>query len=88
MMRKIPTAFQRTYDAASKSRKSAILAFCGECMGYEINPADCTAPDCPLYHWRGWKRERPPSEAVKTAIAKARGAVKKPVARVQKRTNR
>jgi len=65
--KRIPKAFLATHRAAGKSRKMAILAFCGECMGWSTNPRDCTAPNCPLYHWRGWKRtgtERPHLKAL------------------------
>jgi len=35
------------------TRKSAILAFCAECLGWEDHPSTCTAPLCPLYPFRG-----------------------------------
>ena len=34
-------------------RKLAIRLFCTECLGWEDNPRDCTAPLCPLYPFRG-----------------------------------
>ena len=33
-------------------RKLAMACFCTECLGWEDNPADCTAPLCPLYPFR------------------------------------
>jgi hypothetical protein len=33
-------------------RKLAIRLFCTECLGWEDNPKDCTAPLCPLYPFR------------------------------------
>jgi len=35
------------------TRKLAIYANCVECLGWEDNPADCTATLCPLYPFRG-----------------------------------
>ena len=67
-MRKIPKAFRDTYSKAAESRKFAILAFCGECMGYETNPQNCTAPDCPLFRWRGWGKERFISDQQREAL--------------------
>ena len=34
------------------TRKLAMACFCTECLGWEDNPADCTAPLCPLYPFR------------------------------------
>ncbi len=34
------------------TRKLAISCFCTECLGWEDNPSDCTAPLCPLYPFR------------------------------------
>ena len=35
-------------------RAKAIKAFCSECLGWEGNATtDCTAPNCPLYPYRG-----------------------------------
>jgi hypothetical protein len=35
------------------TRKKAIRLFCVECMGFSpIEPANCTAPLCPLYPYR------------------------------------
>jgi len=34
------------------TRKLAIACFCVECLGWESNPADCSAPLCPLYPFR------------------------------------
>jgi len=35
------------------TRGQAIKGFCTECMGFEGNPSDCTAPTCFLYPFRG-----------------------------------
>jgi len=35
------------------TRGKAIKLFCTECLGWESNPADCTAPLCPLFPYRG-----------------------------------
>ena len=34
------------------TRKLAMSCFCTECLGWEDNPSDCTAPLCPLYPFR------------------------------------
>jgi hypothetical protein len=34
------------------TRKLAMAVFCTECLGWEDNPANCTALTCPLYPWR------------------------------------
>jgi hypothetical protein len=37
-----------------QSRKAAMDAFCIMCMGYQpYEVARCTAPECPLYPYRG-----------------------------------
>ena len=36
------------------TRKSAILAFCMECLGWEGHPSECTVKLCPLYPYRGY----------------------------------
>lgn len=33
-------------------RKLAMACFCTECLGWEDNPVNCTAPLCPLYPFR------------------------------------
>jgi hypothetical protein len=39
---------------ASRDIKRVIRAFCFECMGGHLQEIDqCTAPECPLFHWRG-----------------------------------
>lgn len=35
------------------TRKLAIYCLCTSCLGWEDNPADCTAMLCPLYPFRG-----------------------------------
>jgi hypothetical protein len=35
------------------TRGKAIKLFCTECLGWESNPADCTALLCPLFPYRG-----------------------------------
>ena len=40
------------YASIRLTRKLAMAAFCTECMGWEGNPQDCTAPLCPLYPFR------------------------------------
>jgi hypothetical protein len=34
------------------TRKLAMAALCTECLGFEENPADCTAKTCPMYPFR------------------------------------
>ena len=34
------------------TRKLAMACFCTECLGFEDNPADCTAVLCPMYPFR------------------------------------
>ena len=33
-------------------RKLAMACFCTECLGWETNPSECTAPLCPLFPYR------------------------------------
>lgn len=40
------------YVSIRLTRKLAMSDFCTECMGWEDNPSDCTAPLCPLYPFR------------------------------------
>ena len=43
--------YRRAWDAAS--RKSAIRAFCLECVGWQESEVHrCTAPACPLFEFR------------------------------------
>lgn len=48
----------------NKTRKTAIGAFCAQCMGctkdslevgYKADIRGCTAPECPLYGYRPYK---------------------------------
>jgi hypothetical protein len=41
------------YLIARLTRKTAILAFCTECLGFEDHPDNCTSRFCPLYPFRG-----------------------------------
>ena len=34
-------------------RSKAIKMMCTECLGWEADPASCTAPLCPLFPFRG-----------------------------------
>ena len=47
----------RTRDGGKKAlrygRKQAIKLFCTECLGWESDPRECTAPLCPLFPFRG-----------------------------------
>lgn len=44
-------AFQRAYKG--KSRKSAIQAYCVDCMGFNASEVKhCTSPACPLFEFR------------------------------------
>ena len=38
-------------------RELAIRLFCTQCLGWESDPADCTAPLCPLFPFRGLTRK-------------------------------
>lgn len=47
----------RTKDGGTRhfaryGRKLAIAAMCTECLGWDDNPRDCTAPMCPLFPYR------------------------------------
>jgi len=39
------------------TRGFAIKAFCTECLGFDGDPADCTATLCPLFPFRGRTRK-------------------------------
>ena len=56
-MPKIATHHIKTRDGRGKTlkygRAMAIKLFCVECLGWEDDPKDCTAPECPLYPFRG-----------------------------------
>lgn len=47
----------RTKDGGKRTlacgRKLAIRLFCVECLGWAVNPAECTSKLCPLYPFRG-----------------------------------
>lgn len=53
---KFRTHTMRTADEGTitlkVSRKLVMAAFCTECLGFEGDPRDCTAPLCPLYPYR------------------------------------
>lgn len=38
-------------------RELAIRLFCTQCLGWEGDPAECTAPLCPLFPFRGLTRK-------------------------------
>jgi len=40
------------YTELKMTRKLAMSAFCTECLGFEINPKDCTSKTCPMYPFR------------------------------------
>jgi hypothetical protein len=43
----------------STSRKTAIKAFCGECIGFDRQAiTDCTAYACPLWHLRPFQTKK------------------------------
>lgn len=49
--------FNRVYAAKAPPR-SAIKAFCGECLAFnEQDIRTCTAPACPLYEYRPYQRK-------------------------------
>ena len=51
----MPRTFRKTYREAvsGKSRKSAIAAFCAECVGWQREEVRlCSALACPLYAYR------------------------------------
>jgi hypothetical protein len=51
----VPPRYRRLYEAAwvGRSRKSAIRAFCLECVGWQPSEVRrCTARTCPLYEFR------------------------------------
>ena len=53
------------------TRKLAMACMCTECLGFEDNPADCTAHLCPLYPFRAktlvTRRGAKPGAAAKDA---------------------
>lgn len=51
----VPKKYQRLYEKAAtgRSRKAAIRVHCLMCVGWlEQEVANCTSPDCPLFHYR------------------------------------
>ena len=34
--------------------RRAIQENCKECLGWEVNPKDCSSPHCALFPFRGW----------------------------------
>lgn len=59
-LEEMPNVCRGTYESAmqGKSRKTAVKAFCQECMGwesYQIEIRGCTAQACPLYEYRPYK---------------------------------
>ncbi len=50
---KVRTADRGFVTIHPYAKATAIKVMCTECQGFEANPADCTAPTCPLYPYRG-----------------------------------
>lgn len=44
-------------EVGNYARSKAIKLFCTECMGWDSHPKDCTAPNCPLFPFRGKKQD-------------------------------
>jgi len=41
------------FKTVKLTKAKAIKCFCTECLGWEVNPKDCTSEHCPLYLYRG-----------------------------------
>ena len=55
MDRDIPRKYKKQYEDAmgGRSRKTAMQAFCNECVGYNNGEVkNCTDTGCPLYPFR------------------------------------
>ena len=50
--RHVVRSADKRYVAIPSTRRSCMAAMCMECMGWESDPKDCTAPLCPLYPFR------------------------------------
>lgn len=50
---RVVTADRGYITLSPYTKNDAIKVFCTECLGFETNPKDCTAPNCPLYCYRG-----------------------------------
>ena len=50
--RHVVRSADKRYVAIPATRRSCMAAMCMECMGWESDPKDCTAPLCPLYPFR------------------------------------
>ena len=51
------------------TRTTAIKLQCGECMGWDTLPADCTDAKCPLFPFRGRTLRANRAEVAKSAKA-------------------
>jgi hypothetical protein len=43
---------RRGIEEVSLRQRSAIMAMCRECLGFETEPRDCTSPLCALFPFR------------------------------------
>lgn len=67
--RAVKVAAVRRETWASRDTRRVIRAFCVECMGgYVQEIARCTAPECPLFHWRGTESIRKGFDAAADAL--------------------
>ena len=57
---KYQALFHRVRAAESKSKADAVKAMCLECVGFKYKRvAGCTAPRCPLYNVRPYRKKSP-----------------------------
>ena len=54
---RLPSHTVRTADGGTRTfarygRKLAVSCHCTECCGFELDPAGCTSPLCPLFPYR------------------------------------
>jgi hypothetical protein len=68
----IPASAQNIYIRAATRQASpsrAIKAMCLECVGFDRSAvANCTAPACPLFHYRPFQSKAKPDLAAPTPV--------------------
>jgi len=54
---------KKLIEKKKTSAKSAIIAFCHQCMGYwQDGKEDCQNTKCPLYKWMPYRKSKPDTE--------------------------
>jgi len=62
-VRNVPERYKARYLRAlsGKSMRAGVSSFCAECVGWEGLPdsvRECTAPGCPLFRYRPYRKSR------------------------------